>query len=134
MKEKAVNYFKQGYSCSESIVLAAIDEGLCSKNLLSVATSFSGGMASGCVCGAIAGAQMVLGENFGKQNQAGNEETARAKAKEFVDEFKKLHKTTCCKILSSDFDFHSPERKDNCTILVKDCAEILESLLQVKVK
>ncbi len=59
MKEKAVNFYKQGYSCSESIILASIDEGLCDKNLLSVATAFSGGMSSGCLCGAVAGAQMV---------------------------------------------------------------------------
>lgn len=128
MDEKAVEYYKQGYSCSESIVQAAIDARLCDESLLSVATSFSGGMSSGCLCGAVAGAQMVIGANFGKQNSHQNPETARIKAKEFIEEFKKNHKATCCKILSAGFEFHSPERKQNCTALVQECAKILEDI------
>lgn len=133
MKEKAVDYYKQGYSCSESVVKAAIDAGLCDKNLLCVATSFSGGMSSGCLCGAVAGAQMVIGANFGKQNSYGNEELARAKAKEFIEEFKKNHKATCCKVLTSGLEFHSPERKQNCKNLVSECAGILKNITQIKV-
>lgn len=133
MKEKAVNYYKQGFSCSESVVHAAIDAGLCDKSLLSVATAFSGGMSSGCLCGAVAGAQMVLGANFGKMNQKNNEETARTKAKEFIDEFKSKRKATCCKVLSAGYDFSSPERKQNCTCIVEECAQILENIVESKV-
>ena len=61
LKDKAAQYYKQGYSCSESVVMAAIDEGLCDKSLLACATPFSGGMSSGCLCGAVAGAQLVIG-------------------------------------------------------------------------
>ena len=130
MKEKAVNYYKQGYSCSESVVQAAVDSGLCDKSLLSISTAFSGGMSSGCVCGAVAGAQMVLGANFGKNNDCNNQETARMKAKEFMEEFKTKRKATCCKVLSAGYDFQSAERKQNCTSLVKECAEILENLVE----
>jgi C_GCAxxG_C_C family probable redox protein len=133
MKEKAVNYYKQGYSCSESVILAAVDEGLCDKSLLCVSTAFSGGMSSGCLCGAVAGAQMVLGANFGKQNLHSNEESARAKAKQFIDEFKKSQKATCCKVLTAGLEFGSPERKQNCMFLVAECAEILESLIGEKI-
>lgn len=133
MKNKASDYYKHGYSCSESVVKAAIEAGLCDKSLLSVATSFSGGMSSGCLCGAVAGAQLVLGANFGKENLLGNQECARTKAKEFIDEFKKNHKATCCKVLTAGLEFGSPERKENCTSLVEECAEILEDLVKVKV-
>lgn len=133
MRKKAVEYYKQGYSCSESVVLAAIDAGICDKNLLAVATSFSGGMSSGCLCGAVAGAQMVIGANFGKQTPYQKDDTAREKAREFIEEFKKKRKATCCKVLSSGFEFHSPERKQNCTTLVEECAAILEDITQVKV-
>lgn len=132
MKEKAINYYKQGYSCSESVIKSAIDEGYCQKSLLAVATAFSGGMSSGCLCGAVAGAQMVLGATFGKENEFGNDETARSKAKEFIDEFKKGQKATCCKVLSAGFDFQSPERKQNCTNLVGQCCEILEKMVKSK--
>ena len=133
MKEKAINNYKQGYSCSESVIKAAIDAGLCEKSLLAVATAFSGGMSSGCLCGAIAGAQMVLGYHFGKENTKGNAETARQMAKQFIDEFKKNHKATCCKVLTAGMEFGSPERKENCTSLVGECAEILENLVGEKI-
>lgn len=133
MKEKALEYFKNGYSCSESIVAAAIDEGLCDKSLLAVATSFSGGMSSGCLCGAIAGAQIVIGYLFGRDNSKGNKQVARALAKEVIDLFKEKHKVTCCRTLTADFEMGSPERKQNCTNMVSDCAQILEKLVGEKV-
>ncbi len=133
MKEKATNYYKQGFSCSESVIMASIDEGLCDKNLLAVAGAFSGGMSSGCLCGAVAGSQMVIGSNFGKNNSYGNQESARAKAKEFLDEFKKNHKAACCRVLTAGLEFGSPERKQNCTSLVGECAEILEKMVGEKV-
>ena len=78
---------------------------------------------SGCLCGAIAGSQMVIGYIHGR----GKTEKARALAKEFIEEFKKTHKATCCRVLSAGFDFHSPERKSHCTNMVYDCAKFYEN-------
>lgn len=122
----ADNFLNKGYSCSESIVQAAIDLNMVPKELLSVATSFSGGMGSGCLCGAIAGSQIVLGYLFGKNKT----NTARALAKEFIEEFKKTHKATCCRVLTAGFDFHSPERKKHCVNMVESCANILSTMLE----
>ena len=78
--ELAPKYFlEQGYSCSESIARAAVDMGLADDSFISIATSFSGGMGSGCLCGAVAGAQMVIGLLHGKNK----DNQARALAKEF---------------------------------------------------
>ncbi len=126
IKHKAVENFKNGYSCSESIVKAAIDEGLIPVDFLPAATSFSGGMGQGCLCGAIAGSQMVIGFIHGK----GKTEKARALAKEFIEEFKKSHKVTCCKALTAGLEFHSPERKAHCVNMVYDCGKILEMILE----
>jgi len=131
MKEKAVEYYKNGYSCSESIIMAAIDEGLCDKLLLSCATSFSAGMSSGCICGAVAGAQMVIGCNFGRDNVSGNTVCAREKAKLLVDEFKNRNKVTCCRVLTAGLE--GAARKEHCCKMVGDAAEILENLVKVKV-
>ena len=123
----AVDYFKNGYSCSESIAQAAVDLGLTNKDLVSVATSFSGGMSSGCLCGAVAGAQMIIGLLYGKYK----DNTARAKAKEFYDKFTSVHKVTCCKVLTKDFkDFHSPERRNHCIHMVQFCAKTLDEMLE----
>ena len=130
---KAAEYFNNGYSCSESILMEAIENGLVPKELLPVATSFSGGMGSGCLCGAIAGSQIILGWLYGKNNKNGNEMIARAKAKQFIEEFKKSHKATCCRVLTAGMDMASPERKAHCTNMVNDCSKILEEMIKVKV-
>lgn len=130
---KAAEYFNQGYSCSESIIMEAIEQGLVPEELLSVATSFSGGMGSGCLCGAIAGSQMVLGWLYGKNNKNGNDAQARALAKQFIEEFKKNHKATCCRVLTAGMDMASPERKAHCTNMVNDCSKILAEIIKVKV-
>lgn len=124
---KATDYFMNGYSCSESVIKYAIDRGLCPEELLSCATSFSGGMSSGCLCGAVAAAQMVLGYHFGRENSKGNEVIARVKAKEFIDEFKKRNGATCCKILSRGLE--GMERKHHCCKMVSDAQDIMESLV-----
>lgn len=151
----AVENFKNGYSCSESVAKAAVDLGYAPKELIDIATSFSGGMSSGCLCGAIAGSQLILGYTFGKNKsntaralapegasahvanvRHGSSSSlapiasARALAKEFLDEFKSIHKAACCRILTKGFDFHSPERKNHCINMVADCARILDKIMQ----
>ena len=123
----APNYFLQGFSCSEAIARSAVDMGLATEEFISIATSFSGGMGSGCLCGAVAGSQMVLGLLHGKYK----DNTARALAKEFYQKITSIHKVTCCKVLTKDFkDFHSPERKAHCANMVADCARILDEMLE----
>jgi len=122
----APKYFMEGYSCSESMARAAVDLGLADESFISIATSFSGGMSSGCLCGAVAGAQMILGLLHGKYK----DNSARAFAKEFYQRFTKTHKVTCCKVLTKDFkDFHSPERKKHCVNMVSDASMILDEML-----
>ena len=130
---RAVEYFKEGFSCSESMIKWAIDEGLASKELLPVATSFSGGMGNGCLCGAIAGAQMIIGAQFGRDNLFGNEIIARAKAKEFVQKFKEKYSATCCRVLTKDFGITSQERKAHCANMVAECEKLVNELIQNKV-
>jgi C_GCAxxG_C_C family probable redox protein len=132
IKEKAIEYHRQGFSCSESVVKAAIDEGYCADILLPAASSFSGGMGSGCLCGAIAGAQMVLGSNFGTGTKDGSKKVAVEKASTFINKFKENHKATCCRVLSAGFEAGSPERRQNCEKLVGECAENLQKMLNEK--
>ena len=132
MEKTAVNYFLSGYSCSESVVQAAIDKGYISKDLLSVATSFSGGMGVRCLCGAVAGAQIVIGGLYGKNSDRDGLK-ARALAKQFNEKFAQKYKVNCCKVLSAGFkDFHSPERKQHCTSMVSDSIKILEEILEAQ--
>ncbi|MFI3299938.1 MAG: C-GCAxxG-C-C family protein [Candidatus Gastranaerophilales bacterium] len=131
MKKKAVEYFNNGFSCSESIVKAAIDEGFCSEEMLACSTSFSGGMSSGCLCGAIAGGQIVLGSCFGRKNKFNNPEQAREKSKELIDGFVEKNKHTCCRILSKNVE--GQNKKQHCSKFVNDVVEIVENLLPARV-
>jgi len=126
---RAAEYFQNGFSCSESLIKWAIDEGLVSEDLLAVATPFSGGMGVGCLCGAIAGAQMIIGSLYGKNNKFGNENIARAKAKELVQRFTEKHNATCCRVLTRGLEMASPERKAHCVNMVDDCEKIVKDLL-----
>lgn len=127
MKSLAVNYHKQGATCAESIIMAASEKGFCDKSLVAAAMPFSGGISSGCLCGAVAASLIVLGVNFDKN-------TSRAKAKEFMDLFKNNHKATCCRVLSAGFERGSVEHRNNCSNLIAECAETLENMVKIKVK
>ena len=131
---KAVEYFtQQGYSCAESVMQSAIDKGIVPKEMLPVATAFSGGMGSGCLCGAIGASQCIIGYLFGRDNANGNEVLARVKAQEFITEFKKNHKATCCRVLTAGMDMTSPERKAHCANMVDECSKIMEEMIKVSV-
>ncbi len=131
---KAVEYFMtHGYSCAESVMQSSIDEGIVPKELLPVASSFSGGMGSGCLCGAIASSQCIIGYLYGKDNSNGNDYLARVKAKQFIEEFKKNHKATCCRVLTAGMDMASQERKAHCANMVDECSKILKDIIKVKV-
>lgn len=130
---RASEYFNKGFSCSESIIKWAIDEGLVLEDLLPVATSFSGGMGVGCLCGAIAGAQMVIGALYGRDNKYGNDNLARVKAKELVQNFMETHKATCCRVLTRGMEKGSSERKAHCTNMVDYCQNLVEEISQVRV-
>ena len=129
MKDKAIKHFKEGYSCSESVVQAAIDKGYAPKELLSVATPFSGGMGIRCLCGAVAGSQIIIGSMFGK-NEERDGKKARALAKQFNEKFAEKYKVNCCKVLSAGYEFSSPERREHCCGMVEDCSILLEELLK----
>ncbi len=132
IKDKALEYFKNGYSCSESVVQACIDEGICPEELLPCATTFSAGMSSGCVCGAVSSAQMVLGHLYGRNNKYNNQVFAREKAAELVEKFRKENKVTCCRVLSSGYE--GSAKKEHCSKFVADVCSILEDLIKVEVK
>ena len=130
---EAVEYFmKQGFSCCESVVKWGIDEGLCPPEVLAAATAFSGGMGSGCLCGAIAGAQIIIGSQYGRDNKYGNEYLARVMAKELITKFKEKYPATCCRVLTRGFDMASPERKAHCANMVNECEGLVKEILSIK--
>ena len=132
MEHSAVEFYKNGYSCSESIIRASyaceyLDSTIDIEVLNQIASSFSAGMGeSGCLCGAVSGAQMVLGANFGRKNSETNAQSIKSISKAFIEKFKEKRTVTCCRVLTKGMDFHSPERKSHCVSIVKEVAGLLD--------
>ena len=66
-KEKALEYFRRGFHCSQAILASYADLcGLTEKQALKLGACFGSGMRKGEVCGACSGALMVLGSLYGQ--------------------------------------------------------------------
>ena len=89
---------------------------------------FSGGMSSGCLCGAVRASQIVLGCLFGR-NISENTTTNREIAFEFIQKFKGQRKVTCCHTLRAPYKNNPGKRMQNCIFIVEESAQVLENLV-----
>ncbi len=69
---------------------------------------------AGCTCGALNGAIISLGLEYGRTGPRQDNEKIIALSKEMHDEFKKQFGSTCCRVLIRDFAFGSPEHLEHC--------------------
>ena len=70
-QEKAVKYFRDGFHCSQAVLVSYAEEcGLTEEQALKLGSCFGGGMRRGEVCGACTGALMVLGSLYGQHDLA----------------------------------------------------------------
>lgn len=129
MKARATALYLSGHVCGESIVKAAAEEGHLPADHVRLATGFGQGMLSGCVCGALAGAQIVLGARFGRLTTDEDPLPCGTRAMELVERFKAEYKVTCCRALSGKLDRNAPERVQKCAGIVGHVAGILEDML-----
>ncbi|MCE5264962.1 MAG: C-GCAxxG-C-C family protein [Deltaproteobacteria bacterium] len=140
--EAAVACFKEGFSCSQSILCTWSGElGLEREVALRAASAFGGGMAGlGEVCGAVTGALMAIGLKQG-QTEAKDKETKEknyARVRDFTDRFRSRNGSLLCRELLG-CDLTTPEAREaakqkglfteRCPGFVRDAAEILEQIL-----
>ena len=140
LPEKAGAYFKQGYNCAQSVLLAMQEYyELKSELIPKIATAFGGGIGRcGSLCGALTGAIMAIGIKHGT-NQPRREklEEVYILAQKFHNEFAKEYGSPFCRELIG-YDLTNPEelekaRKLNifdkkCSHFVKKAVEILINL------
>ncbi|MDD5225101.1 MAG: C-GCAxxG-C-C family protein [bacterium] len=142
LSDKAVARFAEGFSCSQAVFsVFAEKRGLDRKTAFRISGAFGGGMARmGLVCGAVTGAFMVLGLEYGKTEakDEGSKEKTYLKVREFAERFRKANGSMVCRELLG-FDLSVPEEaaqahakglfKTICPRMVKDAVEILEEML-----
>lgn len=140
--EQAQMLFKEGYSCSQSILMAfAPLFDLDRETAARLAASFGGGVARrGETCGAVNGAFMVLGLKFGHTSALdldSKEKTYRA-VQEFISQFQMRNRSITCNQLL-DLDVSTPDGlqtahdtqlfSTRCPGFVEDAVDILDQLL-----
>lgn len=134
----AVNRFKEGYSCSQAILMTYGKQyGMDETTAKTIARCFGGGMGRTCqTCGAVTGAFIVLGiKNNDANNQVAKEKTY-AQVQEFTRNFKKKYgDVNCLQLLGCNLGTAEGQdhyKKNNliqkCHDIVKDAAIILEHL------
>jgi C_GCAxxG_C_C family probable redox protein len=145
-REKAMANFKNGYNCSQSIVLAFADQtDVDEETLLKMASSFGGGMGRlREVCGSVSGMFMITGLLYGYDGP----ETGTVKAdhyariQELAHRFEEKHGSIVCRELlglNVRHDAPVPEarteayyKKRPCAEIIGDAAEILEQFINGK--
>ncbi len=135
-KEKAVQYYQDGYLCSQSVLAAYAEEyGLTEELALKLGTCLGAGMRKGEVCGACTGALMVLGL---MHDDPKNRKTAYENTKQFLNDFRDVNGSYLCNDLLG-CDVRTPEgvqyARDHhlftefCPKMVASAVDILESIL-----
>jgi C_GCAxxG_C_C family probable redox protein len=141
----AVDCFNNGYNCAQAVFSTYCEQlGLDKTNALKIAGSFGGGMGFiGETCGAVTGAIMLIGLKHGKVQQDDNKakESTYHMVQEFTKRFKEENDfVKCTELIGYDlstFEGLKAAREANmwntiCAKLVKDSAQIIEDLLDLK--
>jgi C_GCAxxG_C_C family probable redox protein len=141
----AVDCFNNGYNCAQAVFSTYCEQlGLDKTNALKIAGSFGGGMGHiGETCGAVTGAIMLIGLKHGKVHKDDNEarETTYKLVQEYTKRFKAVNGSVkCTELLGHDISTSEGLKAAReadlwdtvCAKLVKDSAQIVEDLLELK--
>lgn len=126
VRTKAGGCFQRGeFYCSEAVI-DTLNEFLgwpMDRSIVRLAAGFPVGIGkSGCVCGAISGGVMALGLVYGRDPGKTMDDRMFPVAAELHDHIKKSYKSTCCRVITKDLVFASPERKAHCVKITGEVA------------
>lgn len=141
-KQTAVNNFSTGLNCAQSVLMAFAEElNLDQKEAFKIASGFGGGLShNGKVCGAVAGAIMVLGHRHSslENNSPERKEMLNLKINSFLGKFRLEHGSIDCKDLIEGLSLMTPEgraevkardlRNKTCIPVVESAAKLISNL------
>ena len=139
--DKAVEYFNNNFNCSQGVFTAfATELGIDEKLALRLGTNFGGGERKGELCGAVAGALMVLGLRCGHcdSNDIEGKDKAYKISEEFMNRFISKNGSVICRELlgydlSKDEDMEIIRSKNLfrsvCPEMVRSAANILDEMI-----
>lgn len=133
IRKIAEGYFERGeFFCSEAVVKTINDElgKPFSDEVTKLASGFPIGIGkSGCLCGAVSGGVMALGMGYGRCHGEAMHEDMFKHAADLHDRIKELYKSTCCRVMTRNFEFQSPERKAHCIKITGEVAAYIAEKL-----
>ena len=141
--ENATLYFSNTFNCSQSVLASfGQDYGLTEDQCLKIGCAFGGGMArQQMTCGAVTGALIVLGLQYGRAANDPSSKTVMVydKTKEFFNDFKKRHGSINCRELLQGLDMNDPDDRKmieelelfrtTCVKYVQDAVKLTERLI-----
>ncbi len=141
--EKAKQQFSNGLNCSQSILAQyAPKYNLDTATACKLATGFGGGMGRMAnTCGALTGAYLVLGLEYGSETstEKDKKEQTYEKIQQLTRRFEEKHGAcTCrdllgCDISTREGSLQAREQglhRSKCPVFVKDTVDILENILK----
>ena len=139
--EKAEKYFCNNFNCSQAVFTTfATELGMAEELALRVATQFGGGARKGEMCGAVAGALLVLGLKYGHSHADDGEEKGRAYriSEDFMNRFIEEKGTVVCRELLG-YDLTKKEDmekikeqnlfKTTCPEMIRCATRIVEQMI-----
>lgn len=141
--EDVLNQFKEGYDCGQVVFRYwAKKLGFDEKTASKIATGFGAGMLQGETCGAVIGAYLAMGLQYGHcdTGDAGAEQKVSAikKNTQFREKFLKKYPSSLCNtLLGADFTTSAGKKTIQekqlmttfCPQLVSDVIAILEEIM-----
>lgn len=133
-RNKAGNYFKEGYNCAEAVFLT-YREFLAPEmdpSMVRLMTGFGGGVGeTGCMCGALTGSIAALNMIKGRTTNQVSRDEAYQLAKEFSEKFTEKYGVTCCRALNPH-PFETREHLTNCLKITGNTSKMLMEFLDEK--
>jgi C_GCAxxG_C_C family probable redox protein len=138
--EQAVQLFRNGFNCSQSVLAVFCEKyGLSSELALKAACGFGGGMRCGEICGAVSGAVLVIGLKYGQYSADDQEskKTCYSETVKFTSLFKETNGSIICHDLlgcdiSTEKGMKEAQSKGlfttTCIDMVVSAVNLLESL------
>jgi C_GCAxxG_C_C family probable redox protein len=129
---RAYRLMKEGYSCSESTVLAVGEHvlGALDPQLVRASTALAGGVgdSEAEMCGALSGAILLVGAVHGRTTAAEDHQRAVELAAECRRRFEETFGSTRCATLRHELE--APDGLGDCAVLVERAAQQLLVLLE----
>lgn len=138
IQHDAEQYHQNGFFCCEAVVASIYDNFKLDlpREVIGMSSAMAGGIGcSGCVCGALNGAVLVMGMFFGRTEPNGPTDPQAtyclSLTKELYHWFREetQKNSVCCRILTRGFDMAKGEHKEQCVRFTGLCARKAAELI-----